>query len=88
MERQNTPRPASGGGNSRNRLRAFLPQTWRWENDRHGRWKRRWIAASGAAFAVVLATSVGEISWRTAVMIAATTVMLAMSGDMLDRVQE
>lgn len=58
------------------------------EDDRHGRWKRRWIAASGAAFGVVLALSLGDISWRTAVMVAAAAVMLAMSGDMLDRVED
>ena len=48
------------------------------------RWERRWTAASGAWFAVVLALLLGVIDWRLAVMVAATAFMLARSGDMLD----
>jgi hypothetical protein len=69
-------------------LREFLIRAWTLENDSHGRWKRRWIAASGVAFAVVLAFCIGDLSWRAAVMIVATDAMLAMSGDMLDKVLE
>ena len=48
------------------------------------RWERRWTAASGAWVAVLLALLLGGIDWRTAVMVAATTFMLARGGDMLD----
>lgn len=48
------------------------------------RWERRWIAAFGAWFAVLLALLCGGTDWRVAVMVAATTFMLARAGDMLD----
>jgi hypothetical protein len=52
------------------------------------RWERRWTAASGAWFAVLVALLLGGIDWRAAVMVAATTFMLARSGDMLDDYDE
>ena len=52
------------------------------------RWERRWTAASGAWFAVLLALLLGAIDWRTAVMVAATTFMLARGGDMLDNADD
>ena len=52
------------------------------------RWERRWIAASGAWFAVLAALLLGGIDWRAAVMVAATAFMLARSGDMLDDYDE
>jgi hypothetical protein len=52
------------------------------------RWERRWAAASGAWFAVLLALSLGAIDWRAAVMVATTAFMLARSGDMLDDYDE
>ncbi len=52
------------------------------------RWERRWIAASGAWFAVLAALLLGGIDWRVAVMVAATALMLARSGDMLDDYDE
>src|SRR5665647_693664 len=52
------------------------------------RWERRWAAASGAWFAVVAALLLGGIDWRAALMVAATTFMLARSGDMLDNYDE
>jgi len=52
------------------------------------RWERRWIAASGAWFAVLAAFLLGGIDWRAAVMVAATAFMLARSGDMLDDYDE
>jgi len=52
------------------------------------RWERRWIAASGAWFAVLLALLLGGIDWRVAVMVAVTTFMLARGGDMLDDFDE
>lgn len=52
------------------------------------RWERRWTAASGAWFAVLVALLLGEIGWRAAVMVAATAFMLARSGDMLDDYDE
>lgn len=48
------------------------------------RWERRWIAACGVWFAVVLALTFGGTDWRTAVMVSATAFMLARAGDMLD----
>lgn len=48
------------------------------------RWERRWIAASGAWFAILLALAFGGTDWRTAVMVSATAFMLARAGDMLD----
>jgi hypothetical protein len=48
------------------------------------RWERRWTAASGAWFALVLALLLGAIDWRLVMMVAATAFMLARSGDMLD----
>ena len=48
------------------------------------RWERRWIAASGAWFAVLLALLFGGADWRAGVMVAATAFMLARGGDMLD----
>jgi hypothetical protein len=52
------------------------------------RWERRWTAASGAWFAVLAALLLGGIDWYAAVMAAATTFMLARSGDMLDDYDE
>ena len=52
------------------------------------RWERRWTVASGAWFAVLLAPLLGGIDWRAAVMVAATTFMLARGGDMLDDLDE
>jgi hypothetical protein len=52
------------------------------------RWERRWTAASGAWFAVLLALPLGVIDWRAAMMVAATAFMLARSGDMLDNYDE
>lgn len=52
------------------------------------RWERRWTAASGAWFAVLLALLLGAIDWRAAMMVAATAFMLARSGDMLDNYDE
>lgn len=52
------------------------------------RWERRWTAASGAWFAVVLALLLGGIDWRAALMVAATAFMLARAGDMLDDYDE
>lgn len=52
------------------------------------RWERRWTAASGAWFAVLLALLLGEIDWRAALMVAVTAFMLARSGDMLDNYDE
>ena len=52
------------------------------------RWERRWTAASGAWFAVLLAVLFGGTNWRVAVMLAATTFMLARGGDMLDHGDE
>lgn len=52
------------------------------------RWERRWTAASGAWFAVLLALLLRGIDWRAAVMVAATAFMLARSGDMLDDYDE
>ncbi len=52
------------------------------------RWERRWSAASGAWFAVLLALLLGVIDWRAAAMAAATAFMLARSGDMLDDYDE
>jgi|SRR5665811_217525 hypothetical protein len=52
------------------------------------RWERRWTAASGAGFAVLLALLLGGIDWRAAVMVAAATFMLARGGDMLDGFDE
>jgi hypothetical protein len=48
------------------------------------RWERRWTAASGAWFAVLLAILLGGIDWRAALMVAVTAFMLARGGDMLD----
>jgi len=48
------------------------------------RWERRWTAASGAWFAVLLALLLGGIDWRAAVMVAAAAFMHARGGDMLD----
>lgn len=48
------------------------------------RWERRWTAASGTWVAALLALLLGGIDWRTAVMVAATTFMLARGCDMLD----
>ena len=52
------------------------------------RWERRWTAASGAWFAVLIALWLGGIDWRAAVMVAATAFMLARAGDMLDDYDE
>jgi hypothetical protein len=52
------------------------------------RWERRWTAASGAWFAVLLGLLLGAIDWRVAMMVAATAFMLARSGDMLDNYDE
>jgi hypothetical protein len=52
------------------------------------RWEHRWTAASGAWLAVLLALLLGGIDWRAAVMVAATTFMLARGGDMLDDFDE
>lgn len=52
------------------------------------RWDRRWTAASGAWFAVLLALLLGAIDWRAAMMVTATAFMLARSGDMLDNYDE
>ena len=52
------------------------------------RWERRWTAASGAWFAVLLGLLLGAIDWRAAIMVAATAFMLARSGDMLDDYDE
>ena len=52
------------------------------------RWERRWTAASGAWFAVLLALLLGAIDWRAAMMVAATAFMLARSGDLLDNYDE
>ena len=52
------------------------------------RWERRWTAASGAWFAVLLGLQLGAIDWRAAMMVAATAFMLARSGDMLDNYDE
>ena len=54
------------------------------KNPLQKRWERRWTAASGAWVAVLLALLLGGIDWRMAVMVAATTFMLARGGDMLD----
>ena len=54
------------------------------KNPLQERWEHRWTAASGAWVAVLLALLLGGIDWRTAVMVAATTFMLARGGDMLD----
>lgn len=48
------------------------------------RWERRWTAACGVWFAVLLALTFGGTDWRTAVMVSATAFMLARAGDMLD----
>lgn len=58
------------------------------KSPRQRQWERRWIAASGAWCAVVLALLLGGIDWRAAVMVAATTFMLARGGDMLDGFDE
>ena len=52
------------------------------------RWERRWTAAMGAWFAVLLGLLLGAIDWRAAMMVAATAFMLARSGDMLDNYDE
>ncbi len=52
------------------------------------RWERRWTAASGAWFAVIVTLLLGGIDWRAAVMVAATAFMLARGGDMLDHVDD
>ena len=66
-------------------LRSFFTGTRQTlKNPLQRRWERRWTAASGAWFAVLLALLLGGIDWRTAVMVAATTFMLARGGDMLD----
>lgn len=48
------------------------------------RWERRWTAASGAWFAILLALLFGATDWRVSVMVAGTAFMLARAGDMLD----
>jgi hypothetical protein len=93
MAMKHVPNPFRSPGrsrvpSSRLRLRSFLADSGILEADRLGRWKRRWTMASAAAFATVAALSLGDISWRTAVMVVAASAMLAMSGDMLDRAQE
>lgn len=52
------------------------------------RWEYRWIAASGAWFAVLLALMFGGIDWRVPLMVAAAAFMLARGGDMLDDVEK
>lgn len=52
------------------------------------RWEHRWLAASGAWFAVLLALLLGGIDWRGPVMVAAIAFMLARGGDMLDDVDK
>ncbi len=80
--------PRQTTGSSLNRLGALLREAWLLDNDPHGRRKRRLIAASAAAFAVVVALSIGEIGWRAAVMVAGADLILTLSGDMLDSVWE
>jgi len=55
---------------------------------RQRQWERRWTAASGAWFAVLLALLLGGIDWRASMMVAVTTFMLARGGDMLDDFDE
>jgi hypothetical protein len=71
------------------RLRSFLADSSKASKSLlQIRWERRWTAASGAWFAVLLALLLGGIDWRAAVMVAATAFMLARSGDMLDDYDE
>jgi hypothetical protein len=52
------------------------------------RWERRWTAAIGAWFAVLLVLLFDGITWGTAAMVAATAFMLARGGDVLDDFDE
>lgn len=67
------------------RLRNYLATSGKPpKSPRQIRWERRWTAAAGAWFAVLLALLSGVADWRAAAMVAATAFMLARSGDMLD----
>lgn len=81
--------PTPGRHSALFRLRSFLADSSRAPKSLlQIRWERRWTAASGAWFAVLLALLFGGIDWRAAVMVAAAAFMLARSGDMLDDYDE
>jgi hypothetical protein len=85
----NTESELSRRRSALSRLRRFLVDARKVPKSRQQiRWERRWAAASGAWFAVLLSLSLGAIDWRAAVMVAATAFMLARSGDMLDDYDE
>lgn len=86
----NTESELSGRRSALSRLRRFLVDARRKvpKSPLQIRWERRWTAASGAWFAVLLSLSFGGIDWRAAVMVTATAFMLARSGDMLDDYDE
>lgn len=87
--KSNTESELSRRRSALSRLRRFLVDARKVPKSRlQIRWERRWAAASGAWFAVLLALSLGAIDWRAAVMVAATAFMLARSGDMLDDYDE
>ncbi len=72
--------------NTLSRLRAFSSKAPK--NPSQIRWERRWTAASGAWFAVLLAVLFGGLDWQASLMVAATAFMLARGGDMLDQYAE
>jgi hypothetical protein len=83
------PDPVLSRHNALSRLRNLLAGARTTpKNLRQTRWERRWTAASGAWFAVLLALLLGAIDWRAGLMVAATAFMLARSGDMLDNYDE
>ncbi|MGZ3360029.1 MAG: hypothetical protein ACXU84_11910 [Xanthobacteraceae bacterium] len=85
----NTESELSRRHSALSRLRRFLVDARKVPKSRlQIRWERRWAAASGAWFAVLLSLSLGAIDWRAALMVAATAFMLARSGDMLDDYDE
>jgi hypothetical protein len=87
--KSNTESELSRRRSALSRLRRFLVDARNVPKSRlQIRWERRWTAASGAWFAVLLALSLGAIDWRAALMVAATAFMFARSGDMLDDYDE
>ena len=75
--------------NTLSRLQSFLPGASKApKSPLQIGWERRWTAASGAWFAVLLALLLGGIDWRAAAMLAVTTFMFARGGDMLDNFDE
>ena len=87
--RRATSELALGRHNTMFRLRSFFAASSKApKTPLQIRWERRWTAASGAWFAVLLAALSGGTSWRVALMLAATAFMLARGGDILDQHDE